>query len=168
MDYQSGLGDWEREYAYALCRWMAIRVGKKKTRFTNLTPPLPTLPDPAPYIVYDGYESWPVLVGTKVESKRRPKNAQWLCTDKLGIKNGPEAISSFVRSSWDVNGFWEIHDKIVSEGEPMPEKGDRHAWHDKVYLKLYEKIKTAVDTKLAFLRKELTRLDRLWKATLEQ
>jgi hypothetical protein len=47
----------------------------------------------------------------------------------------------------------------------MPETGDRHTWHKKVFIEMggYPEIRSFIDEKLATLRSELARLDRLWK-----
>ena len=51
----------ERTYAFAMCRWIALRVGDKKATLTDPDGKATELPEPYPYIIYDGDEEWPVF-----------------------------------------------------------------------------------------------------------
>lgn len=53
--------DVERTYAFAMCRWIALRVGAKKATLTDPDGKATELPEPYPYIIYDGDEEWPVF-----------------------------------------------------------------------------------------------------------
>jgi len=56
FSYQAG-GGAEREYIYAVIRWMALQVGRTKKGFGPLT-----LPKPAPYYRHDQGDTVPVLL----------------------------------------------------------------------------------------------------------
>ena len=58
FDYHPTHGP-EREYHYALTRWMAIQIGKRRRRFRSDDL---TLKRPVPYYVYDGFEAMPILL----------------------------------------------------------------------------------------------------------
>jgi hypothetical protein len=70
----------ERGYAFALTRWMALRVGKTKRKFED---PKADFATPVPYMIYDGSDYWPVLQQpiSKVSS-----SLQWCCVDRYGMK----------------------------------------------------------------------------------
>ena len=57
FDYASHCQGWEQAYIYSMTRWMAIRIGQRKTRFKQDTVNPNVFPDPVPFIVYDGFES---------------------------------------------------------------------------------------------------------------
>ena len=153
---------WEREYAFTLVRWMALRAGINRRTFSDGI----RIERSAPFMVYDGYETWPLLVCTRSEAKLLPKQFQQYAVDKLGIHNGPGADGALV-------GFalFETlpYPKGASEraGEragPYPENGDRFAWRDRYNLALLEEpaIRANVDKGIGLIRAELTRLDDLW------
>lgn len=62
----------EREYHFAIARWMALQIGKRRSKFRfdglNFT-------SPVPYVVFDGIELCPVLLQVEwpstVNGKRR-------------------------------------------------------------------------------------------------
>lgn len=66
----------ERELIFGVCRWLALRFGKEKL-FRGLE-------DKANYMVYDGEESWPVLV--KGDWNDIPKKWSWAVYDRFGGK----------------------------------------------------------------------------------
>jgi len=59
FDYLAG-GGAEREYIYALIRWMALRIGRRKRLFR-----MGSLKRAVPYYVYDGVEATPVLLNSE-------------------------------------------------------------------------------------------------------
>jgi len=65
----------ERDYAFAVCRWMALQVGRKR-QFKELEKSFP-------HIVYDGEEAWPVIVRG---SMKVPQEWKWALVDKWGIR----------------------------------------------------------------------------------
>jgi hypothetical protein len=150
LDYQSGLGDWEREYVYDFCRWMAIRVGKKRASFPKLFPKGGIFPEPVPYIVYDGYEPWPVLVGTSEENAKRDPKIWWCCSDSLGVHNGPKAHSDLVR-----NVMMEFFKEFGAAQEKVG------PWLNEELLK-NPKVGASIEAHLKPIRDELARLSKLW------
>lgn len=86
LDYDSGacrIGfnfnahEYERDYAFVACKWMAIRWGKLR-RFTGY-------PVSLPHIVYDGHEAWPIFIkGPTKPSKDLV--AKWDVNDRWGCR----------------------------------------------------------------------------------
>lgn len=66
---------YEREYAFATCRWMALRVGQRK-RFDGLD-------GLVPYYVYDGYENTPVLIESEWPKSVKKK---YSVSDEYGLR----------------------------------------------------------------------------------
>jgi len=52
----------EREYHFALVRWIALQVGKRRSSFRGEGLSLPT---PVPYVLFDGIEASPVLLQSR-------------------------------------------------------------------------------------------------------
>ena len=82
FDY-SVIQDLERDYVSGLLHWMALRVGRKRKlpifeRFSNTKAIVP-------YIVYDGYESWPVRLASEWRDKAPPEVRQWRFCDEHGF-----------------------------------------------------------------------------------
>lgn len=79
MGFNYSAGELPRYYAFCVCRWMALKVGRKR-RFKKHG-----IPDVSvPYIVYDGYEACPVLPKTQWEGVLEPERIDWC--DELGVK----------------------------------------------------------------------------------
>lgn len=57
FEYQAGEAP-EREYHFALMRWMAQQVGKRRAHFRIEG----TLPQAVPFVVFDGIETLPIFV----------------------------------------------------------------------------------------------------------
>lgn len=68
------------EYAYTALRFCALRWGRKRKLEGSVGSA-----EPVPYIVYDGYQAWPVLPRSKWED-RASKDARWCLVDALGLK----------------------------------------------------------------------------------
>lgn len=66
FNYKSGVSSWEREYVYTLLRWAALKVGE-----------LRSFEGEFPYIIYDGEENWPLVVGETCDELGL-KEALWL------------------------------------------------------------------------------------------
>jgi hypothetical protein len=95
FDYASHLHGMEREYTYTALRWMAIRVGSTKRRFSRDVVKGHTFQMPVPYTVYDGYEAWPVIVvGSHKEADKLPKGVRWCAYDVHGVRMGRERLSA--------------------------------------------------------------------------
>lgn len=70
----------EREYNFAVMRWVAIQSGKRRCRFRSEDV---RFDRPVHYYIYDGCEAWPILLNT--EWPRVPDNLRWHLHDRLGI-----------------------------------------------------------------------------------
>ena len=154
-------GDWEREWAFTIVRWMALRAGTNRRMFSDGV----RLEAPVPFMVYDGYESWPLIVVTKAQAKKLPKRLQGFAVDQQGIHNGPDAESEYVKHSlFGVDVPNDATQKATAKVGSYPDKGDRHAWRVRFNMALLEEpaIRKSVDKGISIIRDELTRLDALW------
>jgi len=71
----------ERDYIYQFCRWLAITIGKKK-KFKGVE-------DSVSYIVYDGFECWPVMITGK-NKPCKDSEWNWAFYDEYGTKKPDE------------------------------------------------------------------------------
>jgi hypothetical protein len=151
---------WEREYAYNVVRWMSLKVGTNRRKFSNGV----ILKEPTPFMVYDGHETWPLIV-TSNAKVWLPKKLQMFAIDPLGIPNGPNAFSSLIHLvEFSLSKAFRKATKIVG---PCPVRGDRLAWRDRLlqaWLTVPE-VRAGVDKGLDTMRAELERLDKLWVGT---
>lgn len=78
FNYNGELG---RDYIFNVCRWMALKVGRKrKFKCYNIT-------ESVPYYVYDGEEAVPILLKSEWEGI---VTCTGLFTGPLGSKEGPQ------------------------------------------------------------------------------
>lgn len=77
FDYKSGWGafSYERAYYFSILHWIALKVGARKTKIGKYK-----VAKSSPYVRYDGYENWPVLV-----DKPKSKTLQQFWVDELGM-----------------------------------------------------------------------------------
>jgi hypothetical protein len=167
FDYSSCLNGWERYYIYSTLRWMAIKVGKKRSRFTKevVNPNLFT--HPIPYMVYDGDEAWAIIVcATTDEAAKLPTSQQWCAVDSLGMTNGPKYKLELIYNSNDIFNS-EIKNKINKDKTDTigscPEIGDRLEWHNKYKEICLKYVEPEINNNLKIIRDELIRLDNLWQ-----
>ena len=70
----------ERDYIFAVTRWMALKIGRNKTfkleKIGKIT---------VPFYVYDGHESCPLLID-QVWKDKIPKTQGWRLVDDVGFK----------------------------------------------------------------------------------
>jgi len=171
FDYASHCHGWESCLIYSITRWMAIKIGQRKSKFSKSTVKPNKFRKPVPFMVYDGYEFWPILVVKDLkEAMRLPKTARWCATDKLGVYIGPEV--NRILTTYAERVFF---DKKLSEAmaretgklfknRPTGDKEDDE-WREK-----YEDVKVKfmrpeIDEMLPLIRKEIARLDALWEAS---
>jgi hypothetical protein len=148
FDY-GGLSGWEREYVYAVCRWMAIRVGKRKATFRTQSGSVGTAVDLAeeiPYLVYD--EDQEIPIGPNV--------------DELGIKVSPsDGRPLYPDAFFDLTeAEQEAYDAEAATraGEgPVEAKQRRKDLREK-YTRPY------VLMGVTLMRSELERLERAWQS----
>ena len=163
LDYGAVSG-WEREYAYSVVKWMAIRAGRRRSSFAKDAVTPNRFPGPVPYMTYDGYQNWPILVvSTGRELAAVPKSARWCATDRLGMRSEPwQAISSVLFDLPKVN-ISRALDRAAKKAGPPPPKGDNWAWHERHQRALYELCKKEYGEGVKPMADELARLDRLWE-----
>jgi len=58
FDYGQVAGP-EREYHYSIMRWVALKIGKHRSKFRS---PNVTLERSVPYLMFDASETWPILL----------------------------------------------------------------------------------------------------------
>jgi len=91
-----------RHYYYMILRWMALKVGKKRK--------WKDLPASVHYIVYDGYEAWPVLVRGEIDP---PEKFKWAVGDKLGYKYPRQDM--FIKIFVDMVGGKKNYQKLIKD-----------------------------------------------------
>lgn len=73
----------EREYMFTLTHWMALKIGRRTNVVTMDEKRVEIRGEPFPYILYDGYDRWPVL---DRPLKEIPKRLHWCGSDYLGMR----------------------------------------------------------------------------------
>lgn len=68
FDY-SCMPEYEHDYVFAVLRWMSLKIGRKR-KWKNM-------PTSVPYIVYDGFEAWPVIVEGTIPIEEIPEDKRW-------------------------------------------------------------------------------------------
>ena len=142
FDYVAG-GGADREYAYAVVRWMAFHVGRRKRRFK-----VGVLPRPAPYYVYDGLESIPILLNT--EWIPAPTGFEPFVVDRYGLPID-DTIARNLAWFHIPEGTYE---RVSATHRGQPTKAIREA--------LIESGIERARTVLQFIRAEIARLDTQW------
>jgi hypothetical protein len=61
IEYSSCLDGEERVYVYSVIRWMALRVGALRSKFSKESVEPNMFDSPVPFMVYDSYDKWPIL-----------------------------------------------------------------------------------------------------------
>jgi hypothetical protein len=158
IDYNAG--GFERGYAFTLTRWMALRVGTLRRSFKD---PKVSFPEPVPFMVYDGYESWPVL---QKSLSSVPKDVRWCCVDRFGMKLDVTAVEDYVVEIPDSKAWNKAHAEActrhgIDPTKPWPNpepKGIRWKIHDTRNRLLWPEVKKV----LAPMRAEMKRLDAAW------
>lgn len=100
------LGDPEYEYYWAVLRWIALQVGRRRGKFRlQGHEGTYSFPEPVPYTVYDGDDRWPVLT-----SRPHPR-LRWCWVDRLGMHRDRGTVA-------------EHHSNLVHEllVRPLPER----------------------------------------------
>lgn len=162
LDYGVVSG-WERVYAYAVVRWMAIKVGAIKSRY----PVVPKrTPQPVPYIVYDGYESWPVIVvETTAALKKLPQESRWCAATPLGMYADPlryvdgDLVLELAEDCTQM--FRDIEAKVGSRGPNSGPKAHA-AWVAKRHRLMMPYCRKKLRVQLKPLKAEMQRLEDLW------
>jgi len=161
----------ERDYAYVVVHWMALKIGRKCTVFGRGEYKYFKAPWPVPYYVYDNYERCPVAL-KKVEC-----GSQWRIVDKYGILKNPYAD---IRSSLTrmVIGSERLHfTRVQRQGKYVyilkdsdcRKYGIRRGSSDRSpsVKALTERIgKEEIERQRKLIREAMKRLDILWENRL--
>lgn len=171
FDYQSGMYGFERDYIYSLTRWMAIKVGDRKTEMpTDEDEDGPAevvaFPEPIPYYKYDcDSHLTPILVVTEEQEAALPEEHRHWAVDELGVRIGPTRIDSQIMSCQGMFGpnSANLITETKSLGNVPNEDGEaREAWmalRREIFLKY---LKGEIDENVGLIRQEIQRLDQLW------
>lgn len=170
FDYQSGVYGFERDYIYSVIRWMAIKVGDRKTKMLvdgdeegNV---IHEFSGPTPYYIYDVEKALnPVLVVTEEEAACFPTHQRHWSVDEWGVRIGPTAANHQIGSCTGL--FGEIGAKILEElktigADPPRGKANARAWWKRrqgIYLKY---LRPEIDESIGLIRQEIQLLDKLW------
>ncbi len=89
FDYGAGFSfdNTERGYYYGLLRWIALKIGRKRKVIRSPGNETWRFDEPVPYITYDGYDHWPVLLD------KPDKPLRWCWVDKYGIKRCKDTLA---------------------------------------------------------------------------
>jgi hypothetical protein len=165
----SCMSGWEREYAYTITRWMAIKIGKRRCSFKGDEKSL-KIAQPAPFIVYDGSEFWPILIVNSIEDiSKLPKEWKWCAADALGLRSDPSRYMFFVWLEAEESlGPLKLAKYMVDQlkiKRPKPGSGDTFdQFVEKRNRLQYNYAKDHVTHWDGIIRKEIERLDALWQA----
>ncbi len=174
FDYGAwGANTTEREYYYALLRWVAIQVGQRR-KSVRLADHNKTykFDKPVPVFIYDGYDHWPVLI-----DKPKLSKLSWCWVDRLGMIRDKDDIAERYPTL-----IWEhlIRPLPRKKGEQPRSKVDDRIFEvlglpkgATLELTFNDRIKIVkkllwkqVEEKHAPIRTELKRLDDLWRAEI--
>ena len=135
----SGGGGW-REYAFQLCYWVALKVGRERI--------LRKLGRVSPYIVYDGYEAWPVVVGPP------PLGMEWAEVSTVGFKEP---------SNWkEMRLKLEQYNQLSDEQLDKPQDKATLYSSMREYVDFWSKEVGENQKMCSIMEAELYRLDTLW------
>lgn len=158
FNYASHLCGWEREYTFAVLRWMALTVGNRKYF------PTWSRTKKFPFLVPDGEEPWPLIVATEAQALKLREDRQWAAVDKLGVRSGPDLPSDLALSLELSSGdYKQFRAEVEREVGPYPENGDRFAWRGLHNRLLVKHCQPTYDWGIGCIRSELQRLDNLWR-----
>jgi len=166
----SGLHGWERFYLFTVSRWIALKVGSRKRRFSRDTIEPCVLDEPTPFMTYDSNDHWPVIVRTVKEAAKLPKGQQWCAMSPLGLPTGPrrfhKASSAALEALLDSKELDKVFKAIGADLEKsnynsLPGGTPRITLHEDIRLK---HLKPRVIEGFAKVRAEMRRLDQLWSS----
>jgi hypothetical protein len=154
---------WERFYTSTMCRWLALKVGTRKSRFAKDVIEPNVLPEPAPFMVYDGYQAWPVIVATVKEARKLPIGQRCWATSPLGLPTGPERFEevAFYAAENDIGtDVFETFQKelVKADIDNLPHE-ERVKTHQRIMAKCF---KPQITKGLKTVETEIRRLDKAW------
>ena len=167
LDYASGCGGWERAYVFSVTRWMAIKVGERRYSFSKDDGTKTKFASKVPYIVYDGYESWPILIVKNVEEiEGIPESWRWCAMDKYGVYIWAKAHESVVTAALDAmlgDTVWKALSRDLAKLGHRPDDPKKHkAWLEKHKAVKAKHAAPEIKRVMPKLRAELAMLDKLW------
>lgn len=166
FDYASHCHGWEQTYLFCLARWVALKVGRTKRKFT-LDDGARTFEfdEPLHYITYDGCEDWPsIVVSDAREAMKVSKDRRWCCCDEYGVY-----VNARVNSILSMRAESLIFDPKVAEAFSRDLKklkivpGSRDSIRKMEALRA-KHAKPEIDRMLPIVRNEIVRLDGLWNS----
>ena len=180
FDY-SALHGWERVYVYSTIRWIALKVGDKKTRFRKDDVEPNVFLEPVPYMIYDEFDSWPILVcKSERDAMKLPIKHRWCSTDEYGVYLSERTSESLVCAANEGALFDVDREKAQKVQKAFTEElgalGEWPPYGSKEYQQRMEKYKrirakyarTEIKVMLPKVRGELKRLDKLWSTLKEK
>jgi hypothetical protein len=164
FDYASHCYGWERNYVYCLTKWIALKIGKRKSKFKMDSGNVFEFEKPIPYISYDGCEYFPiVVVANEREALSVSKKMRWCCVDSFGVYISAKINESLISNCEEM---FDNYDMAKAFGEDMKklilQKVDKN-WHKKHMALKAKYAKPEIDQMLPKVRNEIKRLDELWK-----
>jgi hypothetical protein len=170
VDYGPSCYGWERPYAFSTMRWMALKIGKKASKFSEDEVTPATFPEPVPYMTYDGDAKWPILVfNTEDEAMAALPKTQWWCSaDRNGVYLGAQTSESILTATEEL--FFdrirgpELQAEVKALGR-KPSGGDAFIkWRDQRRDIRRKYAQPEIDKLLPVLQGEFERLTKLWDA----
>jgi len=169
FDY-SCISGWEREHVYATVRWMALKVGKRKSKFEKLIVKPSGYSDyifeaPEHYYFYDNIETPVLATSSEEEAKTLPGVLEGLATDNLGCPwpSSTGLLYAAMMASFDKDpAVGERYSEATKVLDSIGDPGVRLKKHRKIQAELAG---DEVMRGRAIIRGDLERLDALWKAT---
>lgn len=151
---------WERDYQFAVCRWIALQVGRQKMRFSKEDCG-GTTDKPVPFIVYDDIDSWPVFLCTSKQAKALGKKQRQWAVDRFGVYVNPDEDCYFMTCSLYLRDPAFVKD--MDALGPCPSGGPAHYEYMKAWLAIKRKhAKGEIEANVPILRAEIARLDKAW------
>ena len=145
FDYEPVAGP-EREYHYALVRWIALQVGKRRRTFRsdNLK-----FAQAVPYYVYDGIEAKPILLAS--EWPNLSKELKIHAYNNLGMSVGDEISRELSWLCIPYEGFSRVATIYHGQSSEAITEG------------LIQEGLEGAEVLLSIIRTQIARLDVLWR-----
>jgi len=171
IEYSSCLDGEERVYVYSIIRWMALKVGALRSKFSKESVEPNVFDSPVPFMEYDSYDKWPILVcaSEKEAMAKWPKSLWWCCTDSLGIYLGERTSESIVPAVtlalFTDKKRAALFEKEMQKLGPIQRDDPvkREAWLAKKHVVLAKLCRPEIRAMMKKIRTEIRRLDKLWE-----
>ncbi len=166
--YPSGTGGWSRVYVYALIRWVALRVGKKRTKFSrrSASEKKIEISTPVPYYRYDGEDETIAIFcdeGKGAPDKVRDLNVNVVTVDGLYPNASQPTYTSAALENLMGSREGNSFNKMVNS------LGEKTTENSVAWLREFQNIrkdfsKPEIDRTLPVLWKEMAMLTVKWDA----